>query len=181
MALLLFLLPGDRQPDGTRPRIIDWDQVEKKIPWGVLLLFGGGFAMADAFKETGLSQWMGSLFAAQMQGAPTWVLVVGTCALLTVMTEFTSNVATANTVLPILGATAVALKIDPRMLLIPATISASCGFMMPVGTPPNAIVIGTGRVPVREMIRYGLLLDLVGIVVVALLTLLLLKPIFGIP
>lgn len=181
MALLLFLLPGDRQPDGTRPRIIDWDQVEKKIPWGVLLLFGGGFAMADAFKETGLSQWMGSLFAAQMQGAPTWVLVVGTCALLTVMTEFTSNVATANTVLPILGATAVALKIDPRMLLIPATISASCGFMMPVGTPPNAIVIGTGRVPVREMIRYGLLLDLVGVTVVALLTLLLLKPIFGIP
>lgn len=179
MALLLFLLPGDRKPDGTRPRLIDWDQVEKKIPWGVLLLFGGGFAMAEAFKETGLSQWMGQLFAEQMQGAPTWLLVVGTCALLTVMTEFTSNVATANTVLPVLGATAVALKIDPRMLLIPATISASCGFMMPVGTPPNAIVIGTGRVPVREMIRYGFLLDLIGIIIVSLLTLCLLQPIFG--
>lgn len=179
MALLLFLLPGDRQPDGSRPRLIDWDQVEKKIPWGVLLLFGGGFAMADSFKETGLSQWMGTIFANQMQGAPTWMLVVGTCALLTVMTEFTSNVATANTVLPVLGATAVALKIDPRMLLIPATISASCGFMMPVGTPPNAIVIGTGRVPVREMIRYGLLLDLLGIAVVSGLTLCLLDPIFG--
>lgn len=179
MALLLFLLPGDRPPDGSRPRLIDWDHVEKKIPWGVLLLFGGGFAMADAFKETGLSEWMGRLFAQQMQGAPVWLLVVGTCALLTVMTEFTSNVATANTVLPVLGATAVALKIDPRLLLIPATISASCGFMMPVGTPPNAIVIGTGRVPVRSMIRYGLLLDVIGIVVVSGLTLCLLEPIFG--
>lgn len=179
MALLLFLLPGDRQSDARRPRLIDWEQVEKKIPWGVLLLFGGGFAMASAFTESGLSQWMGDRFAEQMQGAPTWALVFGTCTLLTIMTEFTSNVATANTVLPVLGATAIALHIDPRLLLIPATISASCGFMMPVGTPPNAIVIGTGRVPVREMIRYGLLLDLVGIVVVSLLTLLLIDPIFG--
>ncbi len=180
MALLAFLLPGNRQPDGSVPRLIHWDQVEKKIPWGVLLLFGGGFAMADAFKETKLSEWMGHMFADQMQGAPIWVLVVGTCALLTVMTEFTSNVATANTVLPVLGATAVALKIDPRLLLIPATISASCGFMMPVGTPPNAIVIGTGRVPVRSMMKYGLFLDLVGIVFVSLMTLWLLGPIFGV-
>ncbi len=180
MALLTFLLPGNRQADGTVPRLITWDQAEKKIPWGVLLLFGGGFAMADAFKETGLSQWIGQAFATHMQGAPTWVLVFGTCALLTVMTEFTSNVATANTVLPVLGATAVALKIDPRLLLIPATISASCGFMMPVGTPPNAIVIGTGRVPVRSMLKYGLFLDLVGIVFVSLMTLWLLGPIFGV-
>ena len=180
MALVTFLLPGDRQPDGTTPRLIDWDQAEKKIPWGILLLFGGGFAMADAFKETGLSQWIGQSFAGHMQGAPTWVLVFGTCALLTVMTEFTSNVATANTVLPVLGATAVALKIDPRLLLIPATISASCGFMMPVGTPPNAIVIGTGRVPVRSMMKYGLFLDLVGIVFVSLMSLWLLGPIFGV-
>ena len=180
MALVTFLLPGNRQPDGTTPRLIDWDQAEKKIPWGILLLFGGGFAMADAFKETGLSQWIGQEFAGHMQGAPTWALVFGTCALLTVMTEFTSNVATANTVLPVLGATAVALKIDPRLLLIPATISASCGFMMPVGTPPNAIVIGTGRVPVRSMMKYGLFLDLVGIVFVSLMTLWLLGPIFGV-
>ncbi len=180
MALVAFLLPGDRQPDGSVPRLINWDQAEKKIPWGILLLFGGGFAMADAFKETKLSEWIGQLFAQQMQGAPVWLLVLGTCALLTVMTEFTSNVATANTVLPVLGATAVALKIDPRLLLIPATISASCGFMMPVGTPPNAIVIGTGRVPVRSMMKYGLFLDLVGIVFVSLITLWLLGPIFGV-
>ena len=180
MALLVFLLPGNRQPDGTTPRLINWDQAEKKIPWGILLLFGGGFAMAEAFKETGLSQWIGQSFASHMQGAPTWVLVFGTCALLTLMTEFTSNVATANTVLPVLGATAVALKIDPRLLLIPATISASCGFMMPVGTPPNAIVIGTGRVPVRSMMKYGLFLDLVGIVFVSLMSLWLLGPIFGV-
>jgi solute carrier family 13 (sodium-dependent dicarboxylate transporter), member 2/3/5 len=180
MALVTFLLPGNRHPDGTTPRLIDWDQAERKIPWGILLLFGGGFAMADAFKVSGLSQWLGHSFASHMHGAPTWVLVFGTCALLTVMTEFTSNVATANTVLPVLGATAVALKIDPRLLLIPATISASCGFMMPVGTPPNAIVIGTGRVPVGSMMKYGLFLDLVGIVFVSLMTLWLLGPIFGV-
>jgi len=115
-----------------------------------------------------------------MQGAPTWLLIVGVCATLTLMTEFTSNVATANTVLPVLGATAVALKIDPRLLLIPATISASCGFMMPVGTPPNAIVIGTGRVPVRSMLKYGLFLDLIGIVFVSAATIWFLGPVFGI-
>lgn len=180
MALLAFLLPGNRLADGTVPRLINWDQVEKRIPWGVLLLFGGGFAMADAFKETKLSEWIGQNFAAHMQGTPTWLLIVGVCATLSLMTEFTSNVATANTVLPVLGATAVALKIDPRLLLIPATISASCGFMMPVGTPPNAIVIGTGRVPVRSMMKYGLFLDLAGIVIVSLITLWLLEPIFGI-
>lgn len=180
MALVTFLLPGDRQPDGTTPRLINWDQAERKIPWGVLLLFGGGFAMADAFKETKLSEWIGTLFAEHMQGAPVWLLVVGTCAMLTLMTEFTSNVATANTVLPVLGATAVALKIDPRLLLIPATISATCGFMMPVGTPPNAIVIGTGRVPVRSMMKYGLFLDLVGIVFVSAATLWFLGPVFGV-
>ena len=180
MALLLFLLPGDRGEDGTSPRLIAWDQVERKIPWGVLLLFGGGFAMADAFKETKLSEWIGAYFAQHMQGAPTWLLIVGVCATLTLMTEFTSNVATANTVLPVLGATAVALKIDPRLLLIPATISASCGFMMPVGTPPNAIVIGTGRVPVRSMLKYGLFLDLIGIVFVSAATIWFLGPVFGI-
>ena len=180
MALVTFLLPGNRQSDGTTPRLIDWDQAERKIPWGILLLFGGGFAMADAFKETDLSKWIGQEFAGQMQGTPTWVLVLGTCAMLTVMTEFTSNVATATTFLPVLGSTAVELHIDPRLLLIPATISASCGFMMPVGTPPNAIVIGTGRVPVRSMMKYGLFLDLVGIVFVSLMTLWLLGPIFGV-
>ena len=180
MALLLFLLPGDKQTDGTTPRLIHWDQVERKIPWGVLLLFGGGFAMADAFKETKLSEWIGMVFAEHAQGAPTWLLIVGVCATLTVMTEFTSNVATANTVLPVLGATAVAMHIDPRLLLIPATISASCGFMMPVGTPPNAIVIGTGRVPVRSMLKYGLFLDLIGIVFVSLATIWFLGPVFGI-
>ena len=180
MALLLFLLPGDRSATGATPRLVHWDYVEKRIPWGVLLLFGGGFAMSDAFKETQLSQWIGDYFAAQMQGAPTWLLIVGVCATLTLMTEFTSNVATANTVLPVLGATAVAMQIDPRLLLIPATISASCGFMMPVGTPPNAIVIGTGRVPVRSMLKYGLFLDLIGVVFVSLATIWFLGPVFGI-
>ena len=180
MALLLFLLPGDRDVQGHASRLTTWDQIEKKIPWGVLLLFGGGFAMADAFKETKLSEWIGTYFAQHMQGAPTWLLIVGVCATLTLMTEFTSNVATANTLLPVLGATAVGLQIDPRLLLIPATISASCGFMMPVGTPPNAIVIGTGRVPVRSMLKYGLFLDLIGIVFVSAATIWFLEPVFGI-
>lgn len=179
-ALLLFAIPGERQSQGDTPRLIDWTYVEKHVPWGVLLLFGGGFAMAEAFKETQLSEWIGTRFAGLMDGAPLWLLLVGVCTTLTLLTEFTSNVATANTVLPVLGATAVAMHLDPRYLLIPATISASCGFMMPVGTPPNAIVIGTGRVSVREMLRYGLFLDLIGVVLVSLASYWFLGPIFGI-
>lgn len=168
MAILLFLIPGDPDEFGESPPLLNWDEAERGVPWGMLLLIGGGFAMADAFSRTGLSEWLGRWFADMLQGQPVIVLVLGVCVLLTFLTEFTTNVATVNTLLPTLAAMAVDLGIDPRLLLIPATVSASCAFMLPVATPPNAIVFATGRVPMTAMIRLGLLLNLIGVVIVTL-------------
>lgn len=180
MAAVLFILPGDRTAAGASTRLAEWNDVEKKIPWGILLLFGGGFAMANAFESTGLSKWLGESFAHRMEHVPLWVLVTGTCAMVTALTEFTSNVACITTLLPVLAGTADQLGVDPRLILIPATIAASCGFMMPAGTPPNAIVMGTGRVPIRAMMGYGFFLNLIGIVFVSLFTFWVLVPVLGI-
>ncbi|MCA8999195.1 MAG: anion permease, partial [Planctomycetaceae bacterium] len=139
---------------------------ERDIPWGMLLLIGREFAMASAFSSTQLADWLGQRFAELIQGQPIVVLVLGSCLLLTFLTEFTTNVATVNTLLPTLAAMAISLEIDPRLLMIPATVSASCAFMLPIATPPNAIVFGTGRVPMNAMMRYGLLLNLIGTLVV---------------
>jgi sodium-dependent dicarboxylate transporter 2/3/5 len=158
---------------------MDW-QTASKLPWDILLLFGGGFAIAGAFERTGLSIWIGEAFSRLASGQPVWVLVAAVCLLLTFLTEFTSNVATVNAIVPIIAAAAVALKIDPRLLMIPATIAASCGFMMPIGTPPNAIVFGTGRIKVVQMARYGLILDVAGVVLATIATLWLMVPQLGI-
>jgi sodium-dependent dicarboxylate transporter 2/3/5 len=147
---------------------MDWETVQRRVPWGVLLLFGGGFAMADAFRTTGLGAWLGGKMGIAFAGLPLWAIIAGCCALVTFLSEFTSNVATVNTALPVLGPLAVSLNVDPRVLLIPAAVSASFGFMLPVATPPNAIVYGTGRVPVRAMMKYGLLLDIVGVILITL-------------
>jgi sodium-dependent dicarboxylate transporter 2/3/5 len=181
MALLLFLLPGERDADGRRPRLLTWEEAERGTPWGMLLLFGGGFAIADAFTATHLSEWLGNCFSGIFSGQPTMVLVLGICALVTFLTEFTSNTATINTLLPILAAMAVELKFDPRLLMVPATISASCGFMLPVGTPPNAIVFGTGKVPMRAMLSYGLILNILGVIYVTLAMWCLASPVMHIP
>lgn len=166
MATLMFFLQGRRAAGSEREPLIDWPTVEKRIPWGVLLLFGGGFAMADAFQSTGLAVWLGERISGVFAQSPTWLVIGGSCLMVTVLSEFTSNVATVNTVLPILAPIAVGIGVDPRLLLLPVAISASFGFMLPVATPPNAIVYGTGRVPVRAMMRYGLLLDVLGIVLI---------------
>jgi sodium-dependent dicarboxylate transporter 2/3/5 len=147
----------------------------------MLLLFGGGFAMADAFSATKLSDWLGGCFSGIFQGQSTLVLIAAVCLLLTFLTEFTSNTATINTLLPILSAMSVELQIDPRLLMIPATVSASCAFMFPVGTPPNAIVFGTGRVPMRSMLLYGFILNLLGVVYITLAMWLLASRVMHIP
>jgi sodium-dependent dicarboxylate transporter 2/3/5 len=181
MASLLFIIPGDRNADGTRPALMNWEAAERGIPWGMLLLFGGGFAMADAFGSTGLSEWLGGRFASTVAGQPVWVLVLGVSLLLTFLTEFTSNTATINTLLPTLAAMSVQLEIDPRLLLIPATISASCAFMLPVATPPNAIVFSTGRIPMSSMVRYGIVLNLAGAFWITLWTYYVARPVMQIP
>jgi sodium-dependent dicarboxylate transporter 2/3/5 len=171
MAALLFIIPARHNADESPAPLMDWETVESRVPWGVLLLFGGGFAMADAFRTTGLAEWLGVRMGHLFEGAPIWVVIAGTAAMVTLLSEFTSNVATVNTVLPILASLAVSLKVEPRLLLIPAAISASFGFMLPVATPPNAIVFGTGRIPVRSMMRYGFALDLIGIALITIFAL----------
>lgn len=179
MASLLFLISGETRPDGTRSPIMTWEIAERSLPWGMILLIGSGFAMAKGFQETALADWLGKAFAELFADQPTILLIFGICILVTFLTEFTTNVATVNTLLPTLAAMSVQLDIDPRLLLIPATVSASCAFMLPIATPPNAIIFGSNLVPIRAMVKYGIFLNIIGAFLVTGITLLLAKPIMG--
>lgn len=138
-----------------------------KIPWDILILLGGGFALAQGFQTTGFSQIIGdSLSNIGDYGVLALVLII--CTLLTFLTELTSNTATTNTILPILVGISVSTGINPLILMIPATISASFAFMLPVGTPPNSIVFSTGVINIRDMVKTGLILNLLGIIVVTI-------------
>ncbi|MCA9069077.1 MAG: anion permease, partial [Planctomycetaceae bacterium] len=175
MAVLLFILPARRNQSGQIEFLMDWETA-RKLPWGILLLIGGGFALADAFKVTNLSQELAEEFRQLVDGWPPWLLVAATCLLMTFLTELTSNVATVAAIVPVLGSTAVTLGLDPRLLMIPATIAASCAFMLPIATPPNAIVFGSNRISMGQMVRAGVVLNLLGVVVITLATFLLIVP-----
>jgi solute carrier family 13 (sodium-dependent dicarboxylate transporter), member 2/3/5 len=179
MALLMFFLPAARDEAGRIRYLMDWSTVEK-LPWGILLLFGGGFAIASGFDQTGLSQWVGAGFADVIRDWPVWLIILSICLLLTFLTEFTSNVATLSALLPILAGTAISIGLDPRLIMFPAAISTSCAFMLPIATPPNAIVFGSGHVQIRDMVRAGFALNLLGAVLITLVTFLLLIPQLGI-
>ncbi len=179
VASVMFVIPISRKEDGQTQHLMDWDTASK-LPWGVLLLFGGGFALADACRVTGLAEWCGQALATVIAGQPLWVILFAVCLLVTFLSELTSNVATANALLPMIAGTAVALGLDPRVLMIPATMAASCGFMLPVSTPPHAIVFGTGRIRLSQMMRYGLVLNLMGSALIVLATYWLLMPQLGI-
>lgn len=180
MALLLFCLPAGETADGEPRRMMDWPSVESKMPWGMLLLIGGGFAVAEAFEAVGLSEWVGQRFEATFAGAGMLALVIGIALLATFLSELATNVVLINTMLPVLAAVAMSLRIDPRLLLIPATIAASCGFMLPIATPPNAIVFSSGKIPMRYMTRTGLILNLLGVGLITIATFTLLLPVFEI-
>jgi sodium-dependent dicarboxylate transporter 2/3/5 len=167
MAVLTFLIPGEPDSKGRRRALMDWETAVK-LPWGILLLFGGGFALALAFKESGLSHYLGESYAGRVQGLSPILLIASTCLLLTFLTEVTSNTATTEVMLPVLAGTAAAMGVNPLLLMIPATLSASCAFMLPIATPPNAIVCGSGELEIREMGRAGILLNLVGVVLITL-------------
>lgn len=164
MASLLFFIPG-RGPDGEPTRLMGIEVIPR-LPWNVVLLIGGGFALAAAFVQTGLAQLIGSQFVAAGE-LPVFVLILLVCLALTFLTELTSNTATTEMILPILASVAVVTGTHPLMLMIPATMSASCAFMMPVATPPNAIVFGSNRLTIAEMARAGIILNLIGAVVIA--------------
>lgn len=160
--LVMFLIPNG-ETDGEK--LLDWETAAR-IPWGMLVLFGGGIAIAQAFVHSGLSAALGHLLSG-LAGLPI-VLVVGLiCLVLTFLTEMTSNTATTTLMMPILAAAAKATHIDPALLMVPAAMSASCAFMLPVATAPNTIVFSTGHFSIRRMAREGFVLNLIGVVVVS--------------
>jgi len=164
MAMILFFIPT-RSPKASCPTVMGVD-VFSNIPWHIVLLFGGGFALAQGFRETGLSEFIGIRFAG-LEGVPPYVMIALTCGGLTFLTELTSNTATTEMILPILASVAVAIKTNPLLLMIPATLSASCAFMMPVATPPNTIIFGSGRITIAEMARVGIFINLIGVLVIS--------------
>ena len=168
-ALVLFLVPAGAtaDPGDAPPRLMDWETAET-LPWGVLLLFGGGLSLAAAVTDTGLADWIGAALSA-LDAWPTVALVAAVTAVVLFLTELTSNTATAAALLPVLGPLAVSLGEDPLLLAVPAAIAASCAFMMPVATPPNALVYGSGYVTIPQMARAGLALNVlfVGLITLA--------------
>ena len=166
MAFILFLVPT-RSPDAKSPSIMSMD-VFGRLPWNIVLLFGGGFALAKGFQVTGLSAMLGSKFSG-LEGMSPIVMILMLCASITFLTELTSNTATTEMILPILASVGIAMQINPLLLMIPATVSASCAFMMPVATPPNAIIFGSGRIRIGEMAKAGVVINLIGVLVISLI------------
>jgi sodium-dependent dicarboxylate transporter 2/3/5 len=163
MAMTMFLIPT-RSSKAKSPTIMGPD-VLKSLPWHIVLLFGGGFALAKGFQVTGLSTLIGNNFAGLAGMSPVLMILI-LCFGLTFLTELTSNTATTEMILPILASVAFAMKANPLLLMIPATLSASCAFMMPVATPPNAIVFGSGRIKIAEMARVGIFINIAGVLVI---------------
>jgi len=157
MAIVLFIIPAGKKHPGQF--LMDW-ATALKLPWGILLLFGGGFAIAGGFSVSGLDQRMDLALKPFLIFHPL-VIVFLICLLLTFLTELTSNTATTAALLPIMKGTAIALNLNPLLLMVPATISASMAFMLPVATPPNAIVFSSGRIKMSQMVRIGLILNLI--------------------
>ncbi len=173
-ALLLFVLPANK---GSDARILDWES-GAKVPWGVLLLFGGGLTLASQIKSSGLADYIANM----IEGASTIPLVMSilvVVALITFLTEITSNTATAAGFLPLLGPVAESVTGSPLVWVIPAAIACSCAFMMPVATPPNAIVFGSGEIKMKDMIRAGFVLNIVAIVLITLVTMTIAAQVFG--
>lgn len=163
IAILLFVIPS-RTKKGER--IMNWETA-RKVPWNIVLLFGGGFALAQGFVDSGLSVWFGEQLAALANVEPL-ILTLANVTMMSFLTELTSNVATTEMILPILAGLSISIKINPLLLMIPATLAASLAFMLPVATPPNAIVFGTNRIKVKDMVRTGILLNITGIIIATL-------------
>ncbi|MFT5143517.1 MAG: sodium-dependent dicarboxylate transporter 2/3/5 [Thalassolituus oleivorans] len=162
--LALFLIPSNLSKGEF---LMDWPTA-RSLPWGTLILFGGGLSLAGAFTRTGLSSWIGESMAG-MEGLPVLLILLVVVAVVVFLTELTSNVATTATFLPVIAAMALGIGQNPLLFAIPAVLAASCAFMLPVATPPNAIVFGTGRVTVPQMARAGLILNFVFLAIITVL------------
>lgn len=174
-AVALFLIPACAEEEHF---LLGWDDMAR-LPWGVLLLFGGGLSLASAISATGLAEWIGEGMAA-LEAWPVILLLAIVIGVVVMLTEMTSNTATTAAFLPILASVAVGIGQNPYLLAIPATLAASCAFMLPVATPPNAIVYGSGKVTIPEMAKAGIWLNVVFILLITLSTLTLISWVFGI-
>jgi sodium-dependent dicarboxylate transporter 2/3/5 len=157
--VMMFLIPN-----GKGNKLLDWETAGN-IPWGMLILFGGGIALAKAFVASGLSTYLGDMLSG-IAGWPIVLMIAAICLAITFMTEMTSNTATTALMMPILAAAALAADIEPELLMVPAAMSASCAFMLPVATAPNTIMFSTGRFPTKVMAREGFVLNIFGAIVV---------------
>jgi len=173
-ALALFLLPSGMP---CKSRLLDWEDL-RDLPWGILLLFGGGLALADAMGSSGLAAWLGDAMGL-LRGLPILLIIAAGVLFMIFFTELTSNTASAATFIPIGAAVAIGVGLDPLVLVVPMALAASCGFMLPVGTPPNAIVFSSGLVPIGQMAATGLWLNLVASFLILILSYLLLPLVFG--
>jgi sodium-dependent dicarboxylate transporter 2/3/5 len=164
--VVLLVLPSSGK-NAHKGRILDWKTAEQ-IPWGVLILFGGGLALAEGFKETGLADWIGQHLSL-IEGVSFFLLLLIIVAAVNFLTEVTSNVATASMLLPILASVAIKLDVHPFGLMVGATLAASCAFMLPVATPPNAVVFGPGYLKIKDMVKAGLGLNIISIILLTLM------------
>ena len=172
-AVSLFLLPTRSR----ERRIIQWEEAVK-LPWGILLLFGGGLALAEGFKSSGLASWIGSQMTL-LEGLSVILLVLVLVTAVNFLTEITSNLATTSMLLPILAPMALTIDIHPFLLMVGATVAASCAFMLPVATPPNAVVFGSGYLRIPDMVRAGVWLNVLSILLITLVVYFLLPAIWG--
>lgn len=159
--VILFTLPTRNKRE---QRILRWED-SKKIPWGILLLFGGGLAIAAGFVETGLSSWIGEQLR-MLDGVNVILVIIIATTLVLFLTEITSNAATATMILPVMAAFAISLNIHPYALMVPCAMAANCAFMLPVGTPPNAIMFGTGKVTIMGMVKTGFWLNIIALILI---------------
>ncbi|MBC8319621.1 MAG: SLC13/DASS family transporter [Bacteroidetes bacterium] len=165
LSVILFIIPAR---NNKSKKIMDW-VTASKVPWNIVLLFGGGFALASAFKESGLSMWVGEQLASVGNVHP--IIIIAVIAVtMTFLTELTSNTATTEMLLPVLAGMSVSINVNPLLLMLPATISASMAFMLPVATPPNAIVFGSNKITVIQMARTGFMLNVLGVIIITLIT-----------
>ena len=173
-ATILFLIPSANKND---PYLMKWETMSK-LPWGLLILFGGGLSLASSVAQTGLADWIGESLVV-LGGAGTIVLVIVITTLIAFLTELTSNTATTGTFLPVVAALAIGINVDPLIFALPATLAASCAFMLPVATPPNGIVYGSGYIRIPEMVKAGFVLNIIGIVVLSILALIVAPIVFN--
>lgn len=163
-SVALFIIPAGT---GKRDRLITWEEAVK-MPWGIIILFGGGMALAQGFASSGLAVWLGSKMTL-LQGLSLFLLVLFLVAAVNFLTEITSNLATTAMLLPILAPIAVAIDVHPYILMVSATVAASCAFMLPVATPPNAVVFGSGYLRIPDMVKTGIWMNIISIILLALI------------